>query len=197
LARILEDDEVDDGGGGDDDDDGKEGNGGNGKTGKPELPGFSGAAAVIVAFLESREGCFNTVLFVTGNALFQKDPFKSVPVVAGGLSVFVTDTYPVRLVKYIPNVAVTIGWMGLCYEGDMKMLCVCYFFDSWSNCAQILLHRVLPMRLLCVLLPRLCCRVATAVLSSRHGCAVESPRRPQKFCSLHWLCASEWRPMTL
>ena len=121
-----------------------------------QLPGWSAVAAIVFGFLDSRQGQYRNVLWLSGSAIFQKDPFAAIPLppragtvprkeapgrnsdgngrnssAAGGrvfhaldfgLSVFLTDTYPSYLTSIDPNVALLLGWMGICQNHDESLL---------------------------------------------------------------------------
>jgi hypothetical protein len=87
------------------------------------LPGHAGVATLISSFLLVRGREFNRIVLMSGSAaLFQRDPFASVPIHANGVTVFVTDTYPAKLTDFNADVALNFEWMGVCNEHDRRTL---------------------------------------------------------------------------
>lgn len=127
-----------------------------------KLPGWAAVAAILSGFLAARPGQFRNVLWLSGAAVFQSDPFATIPLprtktpltasnddaLSGsssrdsggggggekgsggskgesgvvGISVFMTDTYPSMLTSVDPNVALLLGWLGVCQGHDVSLL---------------------------------------------------------------------------
>ena len=82
-------------------------------AGDHNLFGFAGFAAVVATYLSTHRGNFTRVLLTTSNAIFQRDPFKAIPL-RDGVAAFVTERYPEKLVDFHQDPSVTFDYMGVC-----------------------------------------------------------------------------------